>query len=497
MMAWLRDYQATAFEKVRDAARRGVRRMMLQMPTGAGKTRLAAEIVNGARSKQKRVLFTVPAISLIDQTVEMFHDEGIKDVGVIQAKHHMTDWAQPIQIASVQTLRLRTIPTADVVIRDEAHILFKFDLGWMKLPTWENVPFIGMSATPWARGLGKYYHELIVGTTTAQLIIDGWLVPYRVFAPTHPDLSGVKLSLMGKGDYVVDELAKVMCEKTLMADAVETWGKHAEQRPTICFAVDCAHARALRDSFVAGGVHAEYMDAGTSINERTAIRKRFERGDVKVVCNVDVMGLGVDWPDISCISYCRPTRSEIRFVQNIGRGLRTHDNKRDLLILDHSDTTLRLGFVEDIHYERLIGGKERVTIAREKALPKLCPKCHALRVAFATSCPNCGFKPELRTTDVKHADGELVEYTELPEYKGKRENFGQKDRAQFFAELKGYAMERGYNPGWAVRKYVDKFGAPPWFDDCYNVPALTPSAGMRSWAKSTLIRYAKRSGARA
>src|SRR4029078_8974739 len=112
-MPELRDYQATAFERVKDSVKRGVRRVMLQMPTGAGKTRLAAEIVNGARGKQKRVLFVVPNISLIDQTIEAFAEEGIRDVGVIQADHHMTDWSQPIQIASIQTLMNRIIPNAD------------------------------------------------------------------------------------------------------------------------------------------------------------------------------------------------------------------------------------------------------------------------------------------------------------------------------------------------------------------------------------------------
>jgi superfamily II DNA or RNA helicase len=484
-MADLRDYQATALAHVKDAARRGVRRMILQMPTGAGKTRLAAEIVNGAKSKSKRVLFTVPAISLVDQTLKMFADEGIKNVGVIQADHILTDWSQPIQVASVQTLMRRNIPQADVVIRDEAHRLFKFDIDWMKNEGWRDIPFIGLSATPWTKGLGHHYEELIIGTTTAELIAAGWLVTYRVFAPTHPDLKGVKISL---GDYVESQLAEVMCKAPLMADAVDTWKKHAEERPTICFAVDCAHARALRDAFMAGGVPADYMDAHTPLNARSAIRQRFERGEIKVICNVDVMGIGIDWPDVSCISYCRPTRSEIRYVQNIGRGLRTHSGKKDLLILDHSDTTLRLGFVEDIHHKQLSGAKERAALERKKPLPKYCRNCHMLRPPFTSECPNCGFKSEPLKGSAQHGAGELVEYTELPDYKAKAEKFSMMDKTQFLAEARGYAIERGFNLGWAAHKYKEKFGV--WPNGNSRVAPITPSPRMRAWIRGRLARYA-------
>jgi DNA repair protein RadD len=477
-MPELRDYQSVTLEKIRNAARRGIKRMMLQMPTGAGKTRLAAEIVNGARKKNKRVLFTVPLISLIDQTVEMFCQEGIEDVGVIQADHRMTDRRQPVQVASIQTLMNRIIPTVDVVIRDEAHRLFKFDLGWMNMPTWADVPFIGMSATPWTKGLGRYYEELIIGTTTSELIINGWLVPYRVFAPTHPDLSKVKLVA---GDYQETQLAEVMSRSPLLADAVEMWLRYAEDRPTICFAVDCAHARALCEAFNAGGIPTGYMDAKTPINERTAIGRSVESGELKIVCNVDVMGAGVDWPYVSCISYCRPTHSEIRYVQNVGRGLRIHPGKDDLLILDHSDTTLRLGFVEDIHHKQLNAGKERIILERPKPLPICCKQCSFVSAQRHQTCPNCGFKFERKRNIIQHGEGELVEYTELPQYKGKREAFTTADKRQFMAELLGYCIEKGYSPYWAKHPYVFKFGCGP--NGNASVPPLKPSPKMRVWLK--------------
>ncbi len=481
----LRSYQAVAIARLRDAARRGVKRMMLQMPTAAGKTRIAAEIVNGAREKQKRVLFTVPAISLVDQTMEMFAAEGIKDVGVIQADHILTNWKQPIQIASVQTLMKRIIPQADVVIRDEAHRLFKFDVGWMNLATWLDVPFIGLSATPWTRGLGKHYAELIVGATTAQLITDGWLSGFKVFAPSHPDLKDVKVA---RGDYVEADLSKAMNREPLTADAVETWQKLADNRPTICFAVDCAHAQALQNKFKDAGISAGYMDAHTKLRERKVMREDFESGAVKVICNVDVMGIGVDWPGIACVSYCRPTRSEIRYVQNIGRGLRKHPGKDHLLILDHSDTTLRLGFVSDIHHEVLHGGKERLTVAHQTPLPVECKGCHMLRPR-GSKCPHCGLGAEHheRQSTVEHREGELVEYAALPAYKGKREKFTAADKQQFMAELRGYCMEKRFSSSLATRMYKFKFGHGP--NGYANALPITPSLAMRRWIRHFWIAY--------
>ena len=99
----LREHQKEAMRKLRDAIREGSRRVMLQAPTGMGKTKIAASVVDGALRKGKRVVFTVPMIGLVDQTVEMFWNEGIKDIGVIQANHSMTDWSKPVPTFPAKT----------------------------------------------------------------------------------------------------------------------------------------------------------------------------------------------------------------------------------------------------------------------------------------------------------------------------------------------------------------------------------------------------------
>ncbi|MFC7399569.1 DEAD/DEAH box helicase [Chelatococcus sp. GCM10030263] len=481
------DHQVSAMQMLRASLGSGHRRPMLQAPTGFGKTLLAAAIVEGAMNKGNRVVFCVSAVSLINQTVEAFWYDGIRDVGVIQAAHPMTDWSRPVQVASVQTLQRRKLLEADVVVIDEAHNMFDFYRRWMADEDWQKVPFIGLSATPWARGLGKHFDDLIIAATTQELIDKGFLSKFRVFAPSHPDLSGVKTVA---GDYDEGQLAEAMDRGTLTADIVQTWLERGEGRPTLCFGVDRAHARKLQDRFEAAGVPTGYIDANTPTDEREAIRKRFHAGEIKVVCNVGCLTTGIDW-DVRCIILARPTKSEMLYVQIIGRGLRIADGKDDCLILDHSDTTLKLGFVTDIHHEALDDGKPKKSSAgdrpeRDEPLPKECPKCAFLKPARVHVCPNCGFAPERQST-IECAPGELVELASKGRAKKKPEAT-MDEKISFYAQLKGHALNRGYAPGWAYFAYVEKFGVRPRdarFDD---VKPQQPGLTVANWIRSYNIR---------
>ena len=475
-------HQERALSMLRASLMAGKRRPMLQAPTGFGKTMLAAVVVEGAMAKGKRVVFVVPALSLIDQTVEAFEAEGISgyDIGVMQGWHERTNPACPIQVASVQTLQRRKLPEADVVVIDEAHRMFEAVNRWMGEPDWQRIPFIGLSATPWTKGLGKFYDDLLIAATTGDLIEKGYLSRFRVFAPSHPDLGGVRTVA---GDYHEGDLGEAMNKPDLVADVVETWQKRGEGRSTLCFAVDRAHAKALQAKFQAAGVSTGYIDAYTKRDEREAIKEQFHNGDVRVVCNVGCLTTGVDW-DVRCIILARPTKSEMLFVQIVGRGLRTAEGKDDCLILDHSDTHLRLGFVTDIHHECLDTGKER-TIAKRDAtpLPKECPKCAFLKPPKTSLCPACGFKPEARST-IECEDGELVELR-----RGKAKLAGD-DKRSLYGQLKFIARSRGYPDGWIAHKFREVTGV--WPNNYKGTPALEPTPEVLSWVKSRQIAYAKR-----
>ena len=477
----LRPHQTKALEMLKYSLGKGHKRPMVQAPTGFGKTVLGQAIVKGALAKGNRVIFCVPAISLIDQTVESFWAAGINQIGVIQADHELTNPNMPVQVASIQTLHRRRIPDADVVVIDEAHKWFKFYERWFEL--WNAVPFIGLSATPWTKGLGKHYDDLIIAATTQELIDAGYLSDFRVYAPSHPDLSGVKTRA---GDYAEDQLAEVMNENVLVADAVRVWKERGENRPTLCFCVDRAHAKHMQERFKAAGVPAGYIDAYTTREEREEVRKAFHDGSIKVVCNVGCLTTGVDW-DVRCIVLCRPTKSEILFTQIIGRGLRTADGKDDCLILDHSDTHLRLGFVTDIHHEKLDDGQERKNSKQERKdpLPKECPSCSFLKPPKVSQCPACGFKPE-KTTDIEAGEGELQELKR--KQKTNREMTAE-EKERFYGELLWWADDKGYSQGWASHKYKEKTGV--WPNKYKGAPLVAVSEDTKKWIISQQIRYAK------
>lgn len=483
-----RPHQVRALEMLRASVVAGAKRPLVQMPTGAGKTHLAAMIIKGARAKNPavRVAFIVDAISLIDQTVEAFYTEGLDNIAVIQADHPMQDWSKSIQVASVQTLAKRGMPQVDLVIVDEAHDQNEWLKSIMASGEWANVRFIGLSATPWSKGLGHVYDDLIIPVSMQELIDQGYLCPFRVYAAAHPDLTGVKVQ---RGDYVDGQLSEAMQAGNLVADIVSTWYKLGEGRPTVAFCVDRAHAKKVQLRFQEAGVGCGYIDAYTDRAERRRIRAQLDAGEISVVANVGCLIKGVDWA-LGCIILARPTKSEIRFVQMVGRGLRVNEGMDDCVILDHADNTLRLGFVTDIHHPRLckaVKGERKAQETRA-ALPKECPACTYLKPPKTHECPVCGFKPEKRS-EIKEEAGELVEVT-----RGKIKA-GMDEKQSWLSQLNVIAKEKGYKRGWVANTYRKKFGVWPrglndWLEE-------KPTATVRNYVLGMNIRYSKRGGKQA
>ncbi|MBL4767879.1 MAG: DEAD/DEAH box helicase family protein, partial [Rhodobacteraceae bacterium] len=177
----LRQHQVRAIDQIKYLLGKGLRRVVCQMPTGAGKTLTAAKIIESALSKGNSVIFTAPAISLIDQTVQAFEDEGITGIGVMQANHPRTDPMARVQVASVQTLARREIPQAALVIVDEVHI--RSAAIEQLISDRPDVFFIGLSATPWAKGMGVLWQDLVIPCTIGDLINGGYLSKFVVYAP--------------------------------------------------------------------------------------------------------------------------------------------------------------------------------------------------------------------------------------------------------------------------------------------------------------------------
>ena len=302
-----------------------------------------------------------------------------------------------------------------------------------------------------------------------------------------PDLAAVRTVA---GDFHEAELSDAANTPKLVGDIITNWHTRACDIATIAFCVDRNHARHVEQRFREAGVASEYLDGETPHAAREAIFARFRSGTTKVIVNIDVLTAGFD-ADVRCVIDARPTKSEMRFVQAVGRGLRTAPGKDRLLILDHAGNTQRLGFVDAIHYDVLDDGDprraERRKAERMAADVRLCSKCAAAMLRGTLTCIECGYE-EPAKTNVVETNASLVEFGTEAERRSTPTVF---DQAEFYAELKGYAATRGYNPGWVAHKFREKFGSWPNAPLIRNVESTSPSLKTENWIRSRQIAYAK------
>ncbi|EPJ8908029.1 helicase-related protein, partial [Providencia stuartii] len=321
------------------------------------------------------------------------------------------------------------------------------------------------------------------------------LSKYEFYAPTKPDLSKVKSVRSEEfgSDYKEAEVAEIMSGADLVGDVVDNWLANGENLPTICFCVNVSHANYVTVAFNRSGVNAEVITADTPHDERRGIIHRFEQGATKIIVNVGTLVAGFD-SDVRCIIYARPTKSEIRWVQCLGRGLRKAPGKDKCLIFDHSGSVHRLGFPDDIEYDELPskndGMKEansfREQEKREKK-PKECTSCHYMKPAGVYVCPKCGFKP-LMGEDVE------VDTTRNIKKLSKTEKvYTQQEKQSFYSQLKYYqnvraAEGRPIGKGWAFHTFVEKFGEKP--NGLHENPQeITPEVS--NYIKHKQIKWAK------
>jgi superfamily II DNA or RNA helicase len=486
----LRPYQAAAVQNSRLAMAGGAQRIIICSPTGSGKTEIGMALVKGARAKHKRVAFLCNRIHLVAQASRRFRKAGISH-GVLQGENTREVWA-PVLVASIQTVARRGLPAVDLLIIDEAHAVAG-SKDFREVIRLAKCPVIGLSATPYSRGLGKHYPELggalfeqmVVAATIPELIADGFLVDVDVYAPAEPDMTGIKQSrnAFGEMDYSDTDVARAVDKPELVGDIVKHWFRLAKGTPTVCFASNIAHSQHIVEQFRAAGVPAEHIDCYTSEEERTAILKRIETGETLVISNVGILAEGWDFPACRTLILARPTRSLIRYIQMAGRVLRPFPGKARALILDHSGSVRRLGFPTDEFPLELDDGTPKKSGGgdRPEKLPKACPSCSYMKPAGVHQCPVCGFAPA-KQSDVEVGDGELVPL---------KRKAPKMEKQAFFSQLIAIAEARGYKDGWVANQYRYYFGC--WPRDMKRI-ATEPTPEVVSYVKSQQIRFAKSRG---
>jgi superfamily II DNA or RNA helicase len=473
----LRPYQENTVRELEERLAAGVRRLIIVAPTGSGKTTIAAFIIAQAVEQGSRVLFMAHRRELITQAYNRLRQLGVPEdqLGVLMGQDRRNRPGAPVQVASVDTLRNRAKPLADIVFTDEAHR--------SSAKTYKDIAsfypqaiHLGLTATPFranGEGLSDAFDDLLVVATPRELIAQGHLVEPRVFTVPKellPDLSSVKTK---RGDYDQRALAEAVNSKSLVGNLVEHWHRHAQGVRTVAFAVSVEHSQHIAAQFRQAGVAAEHLDGTTPTEERDATLARLARGETRIVSNVGLFGEGWDLPSVKCAILARPTRSTGLYLQQAGRIMRPWKGQQ-AIILDHGGCVLEHGLPQDDRTFTLEGTKKKG--GKSSAPRRTCPDCSAELPLGVQVCPMCGAVLNEKEQVPQEQDGNLVEVT--PEDLKRIE----------LARLCAVARQRGYKPGWVYYRYKEKFGEAP--------PRRRSQPTVNTRALTDVLRNAARSGGR-
>lgn len=477
----LRDYQQTLVDLA--LCEPTYERRLLVLPTGGGKTHVAADIMCRTVGNGFRGHFIAHRQELIDQAANRFRSFGLR-VGIVMADRPR-DPDAPVQVSSIQTLVRRPHVPADVVIVDEAHRIRgkSYQTVLAKYP--EETRVYGLTATPFrtdGKGLGEVFDAIVAPVTVRDLCNRGVILePVVYMPPGGPDLSGVHRR---RGDYEESELEAACNRPALVGDIVAHWRKIASgsfdlfgEQParTAVFAVGIEHSKAITARFLEAGISAEHVD-GTTRN-RDEVWARLRSGQTLVVVNCGIITEGFDLPELEVAVIARPTQSLGLHIQMIGRVMRPVGR---CIVIDHAGNHARHGFVTDEMKYTLDDG---VVIERRPSL-RTCVECFAIWQGASRKCPVCGTElpPPKPRKPPREVSGELVAArgadTSTPE-----------SRDATYRALVRKAGTRGYKIQWARVVYKSIFGR--WPHDFPEMDRIyRAGAAARDGIQTTLDEHA-------
>ena len=485
-MLELRPHQQEVVDQLKEGFKNGHARQLLYASTGFGKTEVAMEIMKRVSEGYKKAAMIVDRIVLCDQTSARLSKYGIEH-GVMQAGHWRERPHERIQVCSAQTLeRRKSFPDIDLVIIDECHIMRRKTVEFLK----ENpqIKVIGLTATPFTKGLGDVYTHVVGATPTGDLVEKGWLVPLKVFVAKEIDMTGAKKVA---GEWAADEVSKR--GMAITGDVVNEWIKKTHEvfggpRKTIIFCSGVDHGKDLVRGFADAGYRFESISYREDDDFKRMTIEEFSKPDTTIhgLIATDILTRGFDVTDVMIGVSARPfSKSFSSHVQQMGRVMRPHDGKEFGLWLDHSGNFLR--FRNDWDKLYTVGVQTLDTISektqKEPTIKEkqeaTCPRCKSLWTPIGNKCSECGYEKPLK--QILTIPGELQE---LAESNRKL----QIDNRQFYAELMYYGKMKGYKDGGAAMKYREKFDVYP---NGIRVEPIPTSAKTMGWIKSRLIAYSK------
>lgn len=415
--------QEVAIAGVAESYRLGKTRPLLVAPCAFGKTFCFSKIAYGTSKKGKRVVILAHRQELLAQISASLQQWGVPHGMLLGGMIGLP--RSNVVVASVGTLvrRLKHFQAPDLIIVDECHhccVDSQYDKIISHFP---NAKVLGVTATPCrldGRGLGEMFDDIVMGPSVAELIALGRLTPPEVYAPSSPDLIGVKRRA---GDYVKSELEAVMDKPKITGHAVEHYRKLAHCKRAIAFCVSVKHAEDVAADFRTAGYRASHIEGGMDDTQRRKIIDDFRHGRIDVLTSADLVSEGFDVPTVEVGILLRPTQSLSLYIQQVGRVLRLAPGKKKALIIDHAGNTLRHGFIDEPRQWSLDGAVDAQEAAVKVPRVSTCERCFAMYKPSPV-CPACGHIAERGGRVVEQVDGELVQISsaadyEVPDVEGK------------------------------------------------------------------------------
>ena len=339
----LRDYQIEICEKVNEAFK-AHRSVMVQMPTGTGKTVVLASLVqqflhDNTDSAVVIVAHRKELVEQIQNTLKkVFFFENSPVPSAEGATSHIS--VMSIQWLSRNIDMVRKKP--DLVIIDEAHhaLAKTYQMLWT---AWPEAKFLGLTATPYRMsgdGFTDLFEVLVDSWSVKQFIADGWLSPYDYYSIRPDSEEQQEIDSLKKrgadGDFQMKELREKLDVRPSIERLFEAFERFAFDKKGIIYAIDIAHAEHIAEFYRLQGVNAVAISSKTPAKERAEVIRTFkDENRIQILVSVDLFSEGFDFPDVEFIQMARPTLSLAKYLQMVGRGLRPCKGKLCCTIIDN------------------------------------------------------------------------------------------------------------------------------------------------------------------